>query len=109
MSENLFFEINGKSILVDNLSVACEDNFMEIQMRCITEDHKSLSIIFRNVAKFNLSNISYPFQICGFEIKDYSSYGYEKDSRYFVNDYEDNAISFYCENIEVINWIESVL
>ena len=36
-------------------------------------------------------------------------YGYEKDSRYFINDYEDNAISFYCEIIEITNWTEILL
>ena len=103
MNKSVFAEINGKSVLVDNFSVLCENGFIELQMRCITEENKSLFIVFRNVSKLNLSDISYPFQICGFEIKDNNFYGYEKDFRYFINDYEDNAISFYCEIIEIIN------
>ena len=50
-----------------------------------------------------MSDISYPFQICGFEILDYSSRGYQKDSRFFVNDYEDGKLSFFCENFEIFN------
>ena len=103
MNKSKFYEINGKSVLVDNLCVQCENGCIELHMRCVTDENKSLSIVFGNISKLNLSDISYPFQICGFEIKDYNSYGYEKDSRYFVNDYEDNAISFYCEKIEIIN------
>ena len=41
--------------------------------------------------------------ICGFEILDYSSRGYKKDSRFFVNDYEEGKLSFFCENFEVFN------
>ena len=103
MSESKFSEINGKSVLVDKMSVLCENGFIELQMQCVTEENKSLFIVFRNVSKLNLSDISYPLQICGFEIKDNNSYGYEKNSRYFINDYEDNVISFYCEMIEIIN------
>ena len=36
-------------------------------------------IVFENVSKLKMSDISYPFQICGFEILDYSSRGYQKD------------------------------
>lgn len=103
MNENLYSEINGKSILVDNLCFASENGYIEIQMQCVTEEQKSLFIIFENVSKFNLSDVSYPFQICGFEIKDFRSYGYQNESRYFVNDYEDNTISFYCEKIVISN------
>ena len=56
-----------------------------------------------NVSKLKMSDISYPFQICGFEILDYSSRGYQKDSRFFVNDYEDGKLSFFCENFEIFN------
>jgi hypothetical protein len=72
-------------------------------MTCIDEDQNSYFIIFENISKLNLSEISYPFQICGFEILDYSSRGYQKDSRFFVNDYEDGALSFFCENFEIFN------
>ena len=103
MNKSKLSEINGKSVLVDNLCVQCENGCIELQMRCVTDENKSLSIVFGNISKLNLSDISYPFQICGFEIKDYNSCGYENDSRYFVNDFEDNLISFYCEKIEIIN------
>ena len=103
MNESKLSEINGKSVLVDNLCVQCENGCLELQMRCVTDENKSLSIVFGNISKLNLSDISYPFQICGFEIKDYNSCGYGNDSRYFVNDFEDNIISFYCEKIEILN------
>ena len=59
-----------------------------------------------------MSDISYPFQICGFEILDYSSHGYQKDSRFFVNGYEDGKLSFFCENFEIFytiyKWIKAI-
>ena len=65
-------------------------------------NENSYFIIFQNVSKIKLSEISYPFQICGFEILDYSSRGYQNDSRFFVNDYEDGKLSFYCEDFEIL-------
>ena len=59
--------------------------------------------MFENVSKLRMADISYPFRICGFEILDYSSRGYQKDLRFFVNDYEDGKLSFYCENFEIFN------
>ena len=72
-------------------------------MSCISEDQNTYYIVFENVSKLELSEISYPFQISGFEILDYSSRGYQKDTRFFVNDYEDGTLSFFCENFEIFD------
>ena len=103
MNENLFSEINGKEITICDFSIEYYKNTLTVKMSCIAEDKNSYFIVFENVSKLNLSEIHYPFQICGFEILDYSSRGYQKDTRFFVNDYEDGRISFYCEDLAIFN------
>ena len=103
MDNNLFSKVNGKSILVCDFQVVYDDEALTIKMTCISENQNGYFIVFENVSKLKMSDISYPFQICGFEILDYSSRGYQKDSRFFVNDYEDGKLSFFCENFEISN------
>ncbi|MBR4062588.1 MAG: hypothetical protein IKK01_05930 [Clostridia bacterium] len=103
MNNNLFFKVDGKSIIVCDFEIEHNDNSLCIKMTCISEDKNAYFIVFENVSKLQMSDISYPFQICGFEILDYSSRGYQKDSRFFVNDYEDGNLSFFCENFEIFN------
>ena len=103
MSNNLFSKVDGKSIMVCDFQVVYDDEALAIKMTCVSEDQNTYFIVFENISKLKLSEISYPFQICGFEILDYNSRGYQKDSRFFVNDYEDGIISFFCENFEIFN------
>ncbi|MBE6630419.1 MAG: hypothetical protein E7624_06185 [Ruminococcaceae bacterium] len=103
MKENLFSEIDGKGIIVCDLSIGYYEKTLAVKMSCIAEDHNTYFIVFENVSKLKMSDISYPFQICGFEILDYSSRGYQKDMRFYANDYEDGKISFYCESFEIFH------
>jgi len=95
-----FSEINGKALNVEAFGVECFSGVLNAKMRCSAENGKFYRIIFRNVSKMKLSEVSFPFRIDGFEITDHSSRGYQKDSRYFVHDYEDGVLSFYCEAFE---------
>ncbi len=103
MNSNLFSRVEGKSIIVCDFEIAHNDDLLCVKMNCISEDENTYFIIFENVSKLKLSDISYPFQICGFEILDYSGRGYQGDSRFFVNDYEDGRLSFFCERFEIFN------
>ena len=59
---------------------------------------------FYNVQNLHLERIGGKYnQIYGFEIVDKSKDGWAKDQRYFVNEYEDNLISFSCESIKVLS------
>lgn len=103
MDNNLFSNVDGKSIFVCNFEVTHNDDSLCVKMTCISEDQNAYFIVFENVSKLKLSDVSYPFQICGFEILDYSSRGYQKDIRFYINDYEDGILSFYCEKFEIFN------
>ena len=103
MSNNLFSKVDGKAIVIDDFQIEKQDEKLHIKMTFISEDHNAYFVVFENISKLNLSEISYPFQICGLEILDYSSRGYQKDCRFFVSDYEDGKLSFFCENFEIFN------
>ena len=103
MDNNLFSKADGKSIIIYDFEIVLNDDSLCVKMTCVSEDQNAYFIVFENVSKLKLSDICYPFQICGFEILDYSSRGYQKDTRFFVNDYEDETISFFCEKFEIFN------
>ena len=98
---DILSNLNGKSIVVHSFLIERYDEILVAKMELFAEDERPYSIDFNNISNLSISSISYPFQICGFEILDYSSRGYDKDSRFFVNDYEDGKISFYCENFDI--------
>lgn len=98
---NIFSEMDGKSIIVRSFAAEHCDDMLMITIQCVDENEKEYSAVFQNVSQLNMSNISYPFQIGGFEIKDCSLRGYQSDERFFVNDYEDGIMSFYCEKFEI--------
>lgn len=106
MNQSLISQIDGKSIAVHDFTIETEGEALNIRMSCVDEEQKSYLILFWNVSKLKLSEISYPFTVCGFEILDYQTRGYQKDSRFFVNDYEDGTLSFYCESFEIANATE---
>ena len=90
-------------INVESFWIETADGGISVKMQCEDENGKAYFIIFGNVSKINMSDVSYPFQICGFEIADNSSRGYQSDCRFFVNDYEDGILSFYCESFDIIS------
>lgn len=101
MNTELFSALNGKAITVNSFAIDNNDGALEVRLQCVAEDGKSYLIDFENVSVLNMKCVSSPFQICGFEILDYAERGFQKDSRYFVHDYEDGALSFYCKAFEI--------
>lgn len=111
MNGNLLSEINGKSVIVRDFTIEHDGEMLAVKMTCISENQNACFVMFENVSDLKLSAIFYPFQICGFEIVDCSARGYQKDVRFYVNDYEEGCISFYCEKFEIFdiaNNIDSV-
>ncbi len=100
---NLISEIQGKSVFIQSFCVEYAENSLVAKMQLIGENKKSYYAVFQNASVIKLSHISYPFQISCFEIVDNASRGYQNDSRFFVNDYDDGDLSFYCEDFEIFN------
>ena len=94
--------LNGQSITVHSFSIAQGDASLTITMSCTAQNGAACEILFDRVSCLKLGEVSYPFQICGFEILNNSAHGYSRDCRFFINDYEYGKLSFFCENIEVL-------
>lgn len=100
---SMFTEIVGQSIIIKAFWIEHRQDTLAIKMKCMTENCKVHFIIFNNVSKLMVKDISYPFKVDGFEIIDNSSRGFQRDCRYLVQDYEDGLLSFVCENFEIFN------
>lgn len=94
-------KLDGKSLTVRAFSVEYEDGMLSLRMECVTDGGDAYLAIFQNASLISMVKVSYPFQICGFEIIDKQEDGYQKENRYFVNDYENGTVSFYCESFEI--------
>ena len=64
MDSNLFPNIDGKTIVVCDFPIGHNDEKLYIKMTCISEDQNAYFIVFENISKLKLCEISYPFQIC---------------------------------------------
>lgn len=94
-------EIQGKEIEVIEFNLSVHDNKSMISMKFLIND-EVVRMIFHNVSSLNTKDFSMPYQIGGFEILDNNDRGWEKSSRYTIDDYEDGKIKFHCESFEVI-------
>ncbi len=101
MTLELFSALDGKAITVNSFAIDNNDGALEVRLQCVAEDGKSYLVNFENVSVLNIKSVSSPFQICGFEILDYAERGFQKDSHYFIHDYEDGALSFYYKAFKV--------
>lgn len=75
---------------------------LTLRITFIDNNKKRISIRFDDVVNLSINSFSGPYiQIVGFEIIDLVSKGYES-CRYKINDYENNAISFFCNDICIL-------
>ncbi len=65
------------------------------------ENFFKIQIQFSGIHTLNLEGVMFnPISISGFDILDISDRGWEK-VHFSIGDYEDDRISFFCENIEI--------
>ena len=72
------------------------DNQLELSWK-IYFNNAFFRMIFSNVSRFRIGEVSIPLEIHGFEIVDHSQNGWEKDSTYEIRDFEDDRVNFFCE------------
>ena len=56
----------------------------------------------------DIRRVNFDFQVVGFDITDISDRGME-DLNFFIEDYEDNVIQFYCKDITIESVDEGIL
>ncbi len=98
MGEKIVY--HNEKLEIAELRIREEAGKLEIKMAaCCHGEMKHYS--FRNISSLRISGISYPMQLQAFHIIDHSLSGWEANSRYEFQDYEDETLHFYCESFEV--------
>ena len=93
--------INDAILRVDSISINTVDSEFTIVMGVHDKQNGNILITFGGVSSINIMYpLSPPMIIQGFEIIDNKQSGWENDKKFFVNDYEDGFLSFYCKNVE---------
>ena len=88
--------IHGKITILEMNLINLNDK-LELSCR-IFLDNIVTRIVFNNVSRLRIENFSPPLEVQGFEIINHSQDGYTSDSRYEICDYENDSLSFFCEN-----------
>lgn len=99
-----FNNLNGQSVEILQLWLNREEADVSLQLTLLLNG-EAVSLRCKNIHGLMMDELSYPMQIAGFEIVDNSDKGWEASQRYTVRDYEDGKIGFYCETIEVLQFI----
>ncbi len=90
-------KIQGQQIEIKQFSI----EFSNLSM-IILCNNCNFQVIIQNFSNLCIQNCSFPFIIQGVEIIDNIVKGWESDCRYMFHDYEDENISFYCQEIKII-------
>ena len=92
-------QIQGKSLLISKLMFDANNKLLEMH---VTLEGKKMFMKFINVSQLKISNLFSEFLIAGFELIDQINNGWQPENRYYVHDFEQDTISFYCESISGI-------
>ena len=86
----------GNKIEILEMILKNADNQLELSWKIIIENtiHR---IMFYNVSRFRIEEMSMPLEIHGFEIIDHTQNGWQRDSAFEIRDFEENRVHFFCE------------
>ena len=98
MNQMKLEEILGKTLEITQMNITREGSQAILFLNTKIET-KNISLQFNNVSGLQINDLNMPFQICGFEVIDNKTMGWEKSKRYKIHDFEDDRISFFCETI----------
>ena len=101
MEKEKINELQGKQIEILEFHLIKETD-VTITCKFLIEK-KIFFLRFSDVSSLNISDFSFPLELCGFEILCSKECGWEEDFSYFVHDFEDERMSFYCKSIEILS------
>ena len=94
------FEIfPGQSITITEIRLFFDNAQLKLVLAIVADKIQHI-LSFANVSRLYIQNISAPIEIQSLEIVDNSSLGWGRESTYLVRDFEDNMLSFYCEDYD---------
>lgn len=94
-------DIQGQEIEILEFILNRADYQLELSLKIIC-NNKIYSFVFYNVHDINIEALSMPLQIGGFEIISNKEFGYEKSNSYRIHDFEEEKLSFYCEDFDIL-------
>ncbi|MBP1587919.1 MAG: hypothetical protein ILO53_05925 [Clostridia bacterium] len=87
----------GRTVVI--LTMVIENKFIQFDVSCkLCCDNTVYQIVFANVSRLKVKELSIPLAIEGLEIINHFQEGWENDSKYEVRDCENGCISFFCEH-----------
>lgn len=95
--------LQGKEMLISEITVKTTGCNLDLILTVI-HSGKIYRLIFKNISRFSVDDLSAPMEIQGFEIIDHFSNGWDKESRFEIRDFEEDKIRFFCEcfNVECL-------
>lgn len=94
---NEVIEMLNKAFIIRKILLLNEDEKLHMLWECCGQV-ENFSVIFHNVSRLFISNLSYPIQISYLEITCNTENGWDYESQYFLHDYEEDHIRFYCQS-----------
>lgn len=88
--------LKGKTFELKELSFSCDENILNLWMKLIAD--KEYAFDFYNVSDFSLNKLCASCKVCGLRITSNENFGWWDSVKYEVRDYQDDIISFYCED-----------
>lgn len=92
----------GKKIEILEMILKNINSHLELSWKIYFEN-SIFRIIFYNVSRFRVGELSLPLEVHGFEIINHSQDGWEKEFTYEIRDFEDDRVNFFCECIKMAN------
>lgn len=92
--------ILGSGFSLNKIRLFNKSEKLYMEWDCICKE-KRVSVLFFNVSRLHISDLSYPMQICYIEAICNIEKGWDPDSNYFFHDFEDDQIRFYCQSFYV--------
>ena len=101
MYKKYFSIIQGQQIEVIHLNLSVDGCEAILSLK-FSHKNDVYCMVFRNVSNLTINEFATPFEICGFEVLENENRGWDRASKYTVNDFEDGKIRFYCESLEFV-------
>ena len=94
-------KLDGKNIKFEKITLFCEDNELMLHADILCEN-EIFSLLFSHVTSLSLKAGTHHFELDGFSFCEKKKDGYEADVRYYIEDYEQDTLSFYCRDVEAL-------
>ena len=91
--------LNGNIVFIEEFSLSHKENSLELLL-IIKFFGKKYCAHFYDVSRVSLDDLSFPMQICGFNLISHKENGWDWSSNYEICDFEDNKIHLFFRDFD---------